>query len=202
MHMISMKRYLSEEFSIFDTNDFLPREQIGGAIKVLSAWAVPAFIFVLWADTYYPNVEFYKNAITEGIGPNLWNAIGSFGLFSFGIALAFSPLKTPSLFATQLLSNTYAIGCLTFGLLVGQWCLLPFSELVWWQQGLFGVTSVFLLLLVFVYNLFVWYLSFLIHNSRIDKSKFLGKFEQLHWVWRAGIGTFLSAISLAAFLNA
>lgn len=60
MHMISMKRYLSEEFSIFDTNDFLPREQIGGAIKVLSAWAVPAFIFVLWADTYYPNVEFIK----------------------------------------------------------------------------------------------------------------------------------------------
>jgi len=199
---MSMKNYLSERFSIFEKSDFLPREQIWEAVLVFSAWAIPAFMFVLWANAYYPEVEFYKKAITEGIGPNLWNAIGSFGFIAFGIAIVFSSFEAPSIFARQLLSNTYAIGCLTFGLLVGQWCLLPFSELVWWQRGFFGVTSVFLLLVVLVYNLVVWYLSFLIKNTDNQKSAFLSRLEQLHWVWRAAFGIFVSVVSLLVFLNA
>lgn len=199
---MTMRNYLSERFSVFDKSDFIPREQIWEAIYIFFAWAVPAFIFVLWANTYYPEVKFYREAITEGIGPNLWNAIGSFGLFAFGLAVVFSSFKIPSLITKQILSNTYAIGCLTFGLLVGQWCLLPFGQLVWWQQGLFGITSVFLLLVVCVYNLVVWYLSFLIQNTQHQKSAFLTKFERLHWVWRAGFGLFISGVALLVFLNA
>ncbi len=167
---------------------------------VFLAWSIPAFIFVFWTNSYYPDVEFYNNAIKEGIGPNLWNAIGGFGIFAFGIAVIFSPFSTPSVIAHKILSNAYAIGCLSFGLLVGQWFLLPFAQLEWWQKGLFGVTSVFLLPLSFVYNLVIWYLSFLIQNSRQNKSAFLINITKLHWLLRALLGAFVSGIALFAFM--
>ncbi|MEE2603973.1 MAG: hypothetical protein VX595_12975 [Pseudomonadota bacterium] len=196
-----MKNFFSEKFCIFDRADLFPRENLKEAITIFMAWALPAFLFVVWADKYYPDVKFYQAAITEGIGPNLWNTIGSFGLFTFGVAVSLSSFFTPSLIARQILENTYAIGCLTFGLLVGQWCLLPFSELTWWQQGLFGVTSVFLLVVVFLYNMVVWCLSSLIQNSPERKSNFLVKLEKMHWVWRAGIGLSISCVALLAFLS-
>lgn len=198
---MSMKNFFLEKLDIFDRSDFSLGRQVWEPIYIFCMWAVPAFTFVLWANTYYPEVEFYKSAITEGIGPNLWNAIGSFGLFAFGIAVIFSSFKIPSIIAKQILSNTYAIGCLTFGLLVGQWCLLPFSQLDWWQQGLFGVTSVFLLFIVFVYNFIVWYLSFLILNTQHQKSAFLNKLDKLHWFWRVGLGSFIAVVSFLVFLS-
>lgn len=199
---MTVKNYLIKKLSIFNISDFSPRGKFKELLTIFSAWAIPAFLFVLWSSSYYPDVKFYEKAITEGIGPNLWNAIGSFGIFSFGLALVFLPYTTPSFVAKQILLNTYAIGCLTFGLLVGQWCLLPFGELEWWQQGLFGFTSVFLLFLVLVYNLVIWYLSFLIQNDESQKSAFLIKFEQLHWAWRVCLGSFISTLAFLAFLNA
>ncbi len=197
-----MRNRLTKIIGIFERSDFHPKEELWEAIIIFISWAFPSFIFVVWANAYYPEVEFYQSAINEGIGPNLWNAIGSFGLFSFGVAVAFSSFTTPSKIAKQILSNTYAIGCLTFGLLVGQWYLLPFGELVWWQQGLFGVTSVFLLAVVFAYNSVVWYLGFLIQNTEHKKSEFLIKFEKTHLFCRVGFGLFISSISLLVFLNA
>lgn len=193
---------ITKKFSHFQRSDFIPRDEIWEPAIIFFAWAIPAFIFVLWANTFYPDTEFYKAAINEGIGPNLWNAIGSFGVFSFGVAMMLSPFHIPSIITIKILSNTYAIGCLTFGLLVGQWCLLPFEELVWWQQGLFGVTSVLLLLVVLIYNFIVWYLSFLIQNTPEKKSNFLIKLEQMHLIWRVLFGLFISAIALLVFLNA
>lgn len=168
-----MKKFLTEKLSIFEKGDFVPGNHLWGAVTIFLAWSLPAFLFVVWADKFYPDVEFYQSAIREGVGPNLWNTIGSFGLFAFGLALSLSSFSIPSLVAKQILINTYAIGCLAFGLLVGQWYLLPFNELVWWQQGLFGVTSALLLIIVLLYNMAIWYLSFLIQNSPDKKSRFL-----------------------------
>lgn len=130
---------MSQQFSHFERSDFIPNESLKEAFTIFFAWALPAFLFVLWANTFYPEVEFYQAAINEGIGPNLWNSIGSFGLFAFGVAVIFSKFSTAALVAKQILSSTYAIGCLTFGLLVGQWCvLLSMEGMVWWQRGWFG----------------------------------------------------------------
>ncbi|NAW64793.1 hypothetical protein, partial [Photobacterium halotolerans] len=117
----SVINYVIQRFCHFERCDINPGNSYKEAISVFLAWTVPAFIFVLWASNFYPEVKLYHDAITEGIGPNLWNVIGSFGFFSFGIAMIFSNHTGPALVADKVLSNAYAIGCLNFGLLSGQW---------------------------------------------------------------------------------
>tara|TARA_R110001599_G_C12276626_1_gene662548 strand:- start:7758 stop:8357 length:600 start_codon:yes stop_codon:yes gene_type:complete len=197
-----MKQFLSSQFSHFEKDDINPGTEIKEALFVFCAWALPAFGFVLWANKYYPDVEFYQSAISEGVGPNLWNAIGAFGFFSFGIAIVLSKLSLPAKVARHILSNTYAIGCLTFGLIVGQWCILIFNqELVWWHRGLFGVTSGFLLVIVFLYNLIVWYMYYLIKNDGDGKSPFLVKLEQMNFLWRLFIGLVVALLITVIFLS-
>lgn len=196
-----MKEFLAQKFSHFEINDFSPRGSLGGAFTTFFSWALPALLFVLWAETYHPEVDFYKAAIREGLGPNLWNALGSLGIFAFGIAVVFSTLHTPAKIAKQILSNTYAIGCLTFGLLVGHWYLLPTDDLLWWQRGLFGAISGFFLILLFIYNFSVWYLGFLILDASGNKSSFLLKLEEMHWIWKISIGLVVSVLITLIFLT-
>jgi len=169
---------------------------------IFFCWALPAFTFVIVTSSFYPDVVFYKKAITEGIGPNLWNAIGSFGLFAFGLAILLSESLLLRTIAVQILSNTYSIGCLTFGLLCGQfYALANNTSLEWWQMGLFGVTSVFLLLIVLCYNTFVWYLTFLLQNDRGDKSSFIIKLEQMSVIWRFLLGGLATVPITLLFFN-
>jgi len=194
--------YIKKQFAHFERDDFWPGVEWRGAITVFLAWVIPSCLFVMWSQNYYPHVEFYKKAITEGLGPNLWNAIGSFGLFAFGVAIVFSKFSTPKNIAISILSNTYGIGCLTFGLLLGQWfTALSDTEIIWWKVGLFGVTSALLLVVVFFYNLFIWYLSYLLGGRENQKSLFLKKLEQMHWLWRASIGVFVVVLITVIFLS-
>lgn len=197
-----MNKMLSKNLDLFEKSDVVPGKEAWKAIIVFLVWALPAFLFVVWATKFYPQNELFQSAIKEGIGPNLWNIIGMFGLFSFGIALSLSNFSILALMAKQILTTTYGIGCLTFGLLVGQWYFLPLSGLTWWQQGLFGVTSVLLFVILFLYNLVVWYLCFLLQSSRNRSSNFLVKFKKLHWSYRMGSGLSISCIALLVFLNA
>lgn len=198
-----MWELLSQQFNHFERGAVIPGDNFKEALSIFLAWALPAFLFVLSVDAFFPEVNFYQAAISEGVGPNLWNAIGSFGLFSFGISVMFPKSHTCALVARHILVNTYAIGCLTFGLLVGQWCVLPSTEwFAWWQWGLFGVTSGFLLVVVFLYNLAVWYLSFLVQEESGRKSGFLGKMEHVHWVWRTVIGLFIALLTTLLFTSA
>ncbi len=198
-----IKLFLNKEFSHFNGTDFWPGENWTEAITIFLAWVIPSCLFVIWSNTYYPEVKFYQKAITEGLGPNLWNAIGSFGFLAFGVAVVFSHFSAPRNIAYTVLSNTYGIGCLTFGLLLGQWfTLLPNTQLVWWKVGLFGITSAFLLIIFFFYNLAIWYLSFLLKSNKDNqKSIFLDKLEKMHWLWRIGIGVSLVAIIIVIFLS-
>lgn len=197
----NMKIFLRDQFKHFELSDVWPGRRFREAILVFLSWAFPAFLFVIWSTTYYPDVKFYQEAISEGIGPNLWNVVGSFGLFVFGIAVVFSKHFLPSAIAKHILSNTFAIGSLLFGLLFGQWyVILKHIDFGWWKNGLFGVTSGLLLLVVLIYNLTIWYLYFLISNDGKEKSEFLVKLEQMHWLWRAGIGLGLCTLITFAFL--
>lgn len=76
-----MKECLLKQFSHFELADVNPGREIKEALLIFFCWSIPAFIFVIWTNVFYPENEFYQSAIREGIGPNLWNAIGSFGLF-------------------------------------------------------------------------------------------------------------------------
>ncbi|MEW8394249.1 MAG: hypothetical protein AB2651_20930 [Candidatus Thiodiazotropha sp.] len=196
-----MKEYLLKQFNHFEFSDVNPGREINEALLIFCCWSISAFFFVVWANTYYPENAFYQSAIREGIGPNLWNAIGSFGFFAFGVAIIFSQYSLPSRIARQILINTYAIGCLSFGLLLGQWwTLLVNPELIWWRRGLFGVTSGLLLAVIFLYNLAIWYLYYLLKNDSEKKSTFLEKLESMHVMWRFFIGLFfLISITILFF---
>ena len=198
-----LREHIKKEIRSFQVEDLLPSKQDNiEAAVVLSSWAIPAVLFVLWANSYYPEVEYYQKAIREGFGPNLWNAIACFGLMAFGVAISFSTFRMPARFAKKILMSAYAIGCLTFGLLVGQWFLLPLDQLVWWQRGLFGITSVFLLVVVLMYNVVLWYLGSLLYTESGDKTRFLKKVEMKSGEWRLFAGVVIFLLSVAVFLNA
>lgn len=196
-----MKRFLINQFKFLDKKDFFPKNELWIALSIFLAWALPAFLFAVWANKFYPDNKVYHLAIKEGIGPNLWNVIGILGFFSFGIALSLSKFSVPSFIAKNLLANTYTLGSLTFGLLAGQWCFLPFDELIWWQQGLFGVTSFVLFIIFFFYNFVIWYLSFLLKRPEKNKSVFLASFNKMHWSCRIGLGLLISSIALFVLLS-
>ena len=198
-----MMEYVQNQFSHFEWDDLNPIKELPDALYRFSVWALPVFIFVLWSNKYYPHVEFYQEAISEGIGPNLWNLIGAFGGFAFSVAIVLSKYIFPAKAARQILLNTYAIGSLTFGILLGQWYLiLNTSEIIWWHRGLFGITTGPLLVIVFVLNFAVWYLGFLIRNDSNGKSMFLIKLEQMNYFWRLGFGLFMGLMIAVIFLNA
>ena len=78
-----ISNFLSSQFEHFERNDLFPETQhLSEALTIFFSWSVPAFLFVWWSSTYFPEVQFYKDAIDEGLGPHLWQVVGSFGLFS------------------------------------------------------------------------------------------------------------------------
>lgn len=76
-----MISYLRTQFSSFDRHDF----SIGGAwreaVLIFMCWAVPAFFLVLFVHNLAElrTVKYYQQAISQGIGPVLWNFIAVFG---------------------------------------------------------------------------------------------------------------------------
>lgn len=145
-----MNKTIEEQFNHFSKSDFFLKRQFLEGLIIFCAWAIPSFMFVSWSSIYHPDVEFYRSAISEGIGPNLWNVIGSFGLFLFGLTITFPNYSWLAGIAWKILSSTYAIGSLSFGLLLSQRVfLLANNNLIWWKLGLFGVTSGLLLVILF-----------------------------------------------------
>ncbi len=197
-----MYKIIEEQFNHFSKSDFFLKRQFLNGLIIFCTWAIPSFMFVSWSSNYHPEVEFYRNAINEGIGPNLWNVIGSFGLFSFGLTITFPNFSWLADIAWKVLSSTYAIGSLSFGLLLGQWVfLLINNNLIWWKLGLFGVTSGLLLVILFFYNLALWYFSFLIQQRNSDTSPFLIKIGQMHLLWRIVFGLAIMGLVSLLFLS-
>ena len=193
-------KFIKSSLSPFDLRSLNPANGIKSGLLKLSAWALPAFLFVAWAK-HHQDVEFYSSAVTEGIGPNLWNAIGSFGLFFFGLSVVLPKSTSITKAAYTILDNTFAIGCLTIGLLIGQWFFILIDEsLVWWHRGLFGVISTPVLAVIIFYNLVIWYLSFLVQTSIKGESSFLFNIQKLNIIWRLFFGLIICSIITLLFM--
>jgi len=151
----------------------------------------PALIFVVWAKTYHPEVEFYNEAIKEGIGANLWNLIGLFGLFSFSLAVIFSKEEWIAKIARNILINTYAIGSLNLGAFLGIILVSEFSiDLVWWKREILIFSFLLGVIFFFVLNFSIWFMVFLIQNEPNQKSNFFIKLEKINVFWKVFIGLF------------
>ncbi|EGQ8517832.1 hypothetical protein [Vibrio parahaemolyticus] len=174
------------------------REDYIKALISFLSWFLPAFLFVLWSSAYYPESEFYSKAADEGKAPNFWNLIGSLGVLLFGVCLLFPKAGVISYATNKVLLNTYSVGCLTLGLVVGQLFFLPYDTLTWWQAGLFGSGVVVSLFVVICFNLIVWYLAFL--TSRC--SQFLDKLATLSVFYRLPISLGILSLIVYLLLNA
>jgi hypothetical protein len=194
-----MKNYIRHELAHFNRWDFTPSRQVAlSAIGTFVSWFIPAFLFVLFVSHYFPDHEFYAKAIDEGKAPNFWNAIATLGLFLSCVVLMLPHVGFLKYCAISVLNNCYAIGCLTLGLLLGQWFFLPWETLTWWQQGLYAGGSFFFMAIAFIINFCVWYIAYLLS----EQSSFLDKFMQMKKWQRALVSLFFLSIIILVSKNA
>jgi hypothetical protein len=159
---------VSRECLKFEKADFaLSREVLKQPFAVLCYWGIPAILSVYWVRWLSGTgpANYLKAAIEQGIGPILWNVLACFGLMLMSISFAFPNCKWLSDAASNLLRNVYAIGCLSFGLLLGQFLILVpeiHGQIEVWRFWVLVPLSGYLLFAIFVLNFVVWYLSYLI----------------------------------------
>lgn len=199
----SIKRLLTRQLQHFDSTDLDLWPLWRRAAVIFVSWAAPAFCFVLFSHYMRPNVIYYQEAIREAIGPHLWNVIGSFAMFVWGLALMFP--RAPGLvrIAGNLLISTYSIGALTWGILAGQWWVgMNSPQFAWWQTGLLGVTGTLLLGVLLALNLILWAMWALISPERPQAEAFSSNFGQLSKYWRAAILLATTGLIAVLFWNA
>lgn len=168
----AFKSYFQAQLQPFDRKTLWSPKILKESLVVLW-WAVPAFVLVLMVDRYpkYLPSTYLDKAISEGIGPHLWNVIGTLGLFLVGLALLFPRSKFIAKSAHQVLINTYAMGGLSFGLVTGQLIteFVPASENIeTWKAWLLGTEALFLVCQIILLNLSLWYLGHLMASREHD----------------------------------
>ena len=197
------QRYVSENISLaFNKNSLPSGKDLVSPVIIFIFWVIPAFLFVIFVEyiSYYHNTDYFGKAITEGIGPVLWNVISTFGVLAFGLAITF-PTKITFRAANSVLENGYAIGCLTIGLILGK-IMVTWGEtstfIEGWRTYLFGFGILLSVFMVALMNLAVWYLSFL---SDPDGKLFI-RIKNTHWFFRLSIGVLLTLVSSIALWQA
>ncbi|TAK89404.1 MAG: hypothetical protein EPO09_17385 [Aquabacterium sp.] len=164
--MNAIKEYLRQQLSHFDSTALWSPVIIRDAARVLGYWAVPSFLTVIAVATFKEHVpsKYLEAAIGEGIGPHLWNVIGTLALILVGLNILMPGSKRLANAAYQVLTNTYAIGGLTLGLLCGQMAVglaaLP-KSIELWRVWLLGTGGAFLVFQAMTLNFSLWYLGHL-----------------------------------------
>ena len=189
--------FIKTELSRFKCRDVNPGKKWRGAGLIFASWAIPAFMFVVLVSFLETSrdVSYYQDAISQGVGPKLWNVMGAFGFALFFVSLVFPKIRCFAIAAKQVLLNVFAIGALTFGLLFGQFiCLIPELDKYFdgWQFYFFGPVIVVLLVAVALLNLATWYMSYLIQW----RGRFRVKISQMSVVTRTVFGTAFALLPL------
>ncbi len=181
MHRV--KAYLQAQLQPFDRRALWSPQILKEGGSVIACWAIPAFAIVWLVDIYRENLPsvYLEAAVSEGIGPHLWNVIGTLALLLVGLAILFPRSKLLAKSAYQVLINTYAIGGLSFGLLFGQLATALASasaNVSAWKAWLMGAGSGFLAIQALLLNFSLWYLGHLM-ASREQSDGFLHRVERV-----------------------
>ena len=140
-------------------------------LRVAFWWAAPATVAVLFI-THFKNrlpASYLEAAISDGIGPHIWNVVGVLGLALFGLAVLFPKIEFIATGAYQVLINTYGMGGLAIGLLIGKiGAQLPssLSKLELWKAWLAGTGIGLLMLELFVLNFSLWCFASLMRSTK------------------------------------
>lgn len=187
--MHKLRTYLQAQLQPFDRRALWSPQILKEGRVVMFWWAMPAFVMVCLVDRYreYLPSTYLEAAISEGIGPHLWDVIGTLALVLVGLAFLFPRSRLIAKSAHQVLINTYAIGGLTFGLLLGQLATALVSasaNVAAWKAWLMGVGGAFLAIQALLLNFSLWYLGHLMASREHDGS-FLHRVEQVAFRLRA-----------------
>lgn len=179
--MHKLREYLRTQLQPFDRAALWSSHVAQEGVLVIFWWAAPSFLIVWLVARYREHVPsaYLEAAISEGIGPHLWNVVGTLGLVLVGFALLFPRSQFIARSAHQVLINTYAIGGLSFGLLFGQLATALASaaaNVALWKAWFMGAGGVFLVFQALVLNFSLWYLGHLM-ASREASDGFLHRAE-------------------------
>lgn len=193
-----MKAYLRAQFLKFNRDDFSPRLELSNAALIFFAWAIPAALSITVTRQLgrFASVTYLNAAISEGIGPHLWNVVGIIGVVLFSLFILAPRAKWLAVAANRVLVNTYAIGALTFGLLFGQWAnAFAAATLDRWQAWANGVGFSLLFMLVISLNFLVWYLGYLSSPTRLNTG-FAVSLSSVDFRIRFVLGILLGAVAI------
>lgn len=190
--MHDFKLYVRRQLQHFDLCMMWPPSLPLEYGSALFWWMAPAFTYVWFVSKVVPS-SYLEAAILEGLGPHLWNVMGSLGIIFFGFAVLFPRSKCFATGAHHILTNAHAVGALAIGLLLGQLTTELASapaNIAIWRFWLIGLGGAFVLLLVFLFNFCLWYLGYLATSTRCSVN-FFGCVEKLSLRFRAGSLCFL-----------
>ncbi|VBB12296.1 hypothetical protein [Burkholderia stabilis] len=165
--------YLKAQLAPFNRSFFWSAIVPIEGLRVAFWWAAPATVAVLLI-THFKNQlpsGYLEAAISDGIGPHIWNVVGMLGLVLFGLAVLFPTIKFIATGAYQVLINTYGMGGLAIGLLIGKiGAQLPssLSKFELWKIWLAGTGIALLMLELFVLNFSLWCLASLMRSTKED----------------------------------
>jgi hypothetical protein len=204
-HPNRLHSYINQQLSVFDRTVIWPPLVIKEGAKIAFWWALPAMLAVCVIARYKQHLpsSYLGAAISDGIGPHLWNVIGTFGLALFGLAFLLPKCKFIADSAYQVLVNAFAMGGLAFGLLAGQLITQApdaISRLGVWQTALFA-TGIFVFIFeLFALNFALWYLARLMRSNG-NGDGFLGRVERLDLRLRFIVFVCLSILPVGLFVT-
>ena len=160
------RSWLKHHTRDFKRSDFWPGCALKQAAIVLAAWALPAIAGVIlthWLGAHR-SVKYLQTAIQEGMGPHIWNVFAMLGLILSGLLIAAPRQRWLAIAAHQVLQNTYALGALMFGLLLGKWICLDLPQ----HASLLIIVARLEFAYAFCLNLAIWYGAFLVTPERLN----------------------------------
>ncbi|HEY3536661.1 MAG TPA: hypothetical protein VGL01_04450 [Trinickia sp.] len=137
------------------------------------------------------SVKYLQTAIQEGIGPHIWNVFAMLGVMLVGLLIAAPRQRWLAVAAYQVLQNTYSLGALMFGLLLGEWICLSASQLTF----VFIMAAGLMFAFAFCLNLTVWYVAFLVSPARLHTG-FMHSVAQLAPQFRLPLAAVILAVAL------
>lgn len=187
------RSWLQYHTRAFRSSDFWPGRMLWQAAIVPAAWALPAIAGVIVTDWLgsHRSVKYLQTTIQEGIGPHIWNVFAVLGLMLVGMLIAAPRQKWLAVAAHQVLQNTYSLGALMFGLLLGEWICLPTSQCTFVFIMAMGLMFAF----AFCLNLTVWYVAFLVSPARLNTG-FMHSVAQLAPQFRLPLAAAILSVAL------
>lgn len=198
--MHKLREYICTQLQPFDRAALWSSHIAKKGALVIFSWATPSVLIVWLVARYRKHVPsaYLEAAISEGIGPHLWNVVGTLGLVLVGFALLFPRSRFIARSAYQVLINTYAIGGLSFGLLFGQLATALTSaaaNVASWKAWFMGAGGFFLAVQALTFNFSLWYLGHFM-ASREASDGFLHRVEGVALRLRLAAFLFLAVLPI------